>query len=406
MDSLIVAAGRALMAGDPLGALDRIALRDDPPALALRGIAMAQLGDYARSRALLRRAARAFGPRESVARARCVVAEAEVALASRDLTWAPRALDAARRTLEAHGDARNAAHAGQVEIRRLLLMGHLEKAEQRAAALDAAALSIAARAIHELVLAGIAIRRLRIPAAREAFARAARMAGEARIPALRAEIESASRVLDVPAARLRTSGSERVLRLDEIEGLFASPTLVVDACRHAVRLGGKTVPLARRPVLFELIRVLAESWPAGQPREALVARVFGARRADESHRARLRVEVGRLRKLMRGLASVNATPDGFQLLPREKVMVAVLAPPVDGGDAAVLALLEDGQAWSSSALALALGTSQRTVQRSLDALSGAGRVQSFGRARARRWTAPPVAGFTTAMLLPTSLTIA
>src|SRR6187200_2249742 len=130
MDSLITAAARALAAGDPLGALKRIALRDDPPALALRGIAMAQLGDFARARVLLRRAARAFGPREIVARARCVVAEAEVALASRDLGWPARALEAARTTLEAHGDRVNAAHARQVEIRRLVLIGRIEAAER------------------------------------------------------------------------------------------------------------------------------------------------------------------------------------------------------------------------------------------------------------------------------------
>ena len=104
MDSLITAAARALAAGDPLGALKRVALRDDAPALALRGIAMAQLGDLARAKALLRRAARAFGPKEAVARARCVVAEAEIALVSRDLGWPAKALDAARATLEAHGD--------------------------------------------------------------------------------------------------------------------------------------------------------------------------------------------------------------------------------------------------------------------------------------------------------------
>ncbi|HEU5194094.1 MAG TPA: helix-turn-helix domain-containing protein, partial [Methylomirabilota bacterium] len=87
MDTLIAAAAHALAAGDPLGALKRIALRDDAPALALRGIAMAQLGDFVRAKRLLRRAARTFPPSEAVARARCVVAEAEIALVSRDLGW-------------------------------------------------------------------------------------------------------------------------------------------------------------------------------------------------------------------------------------------------------------------------------------------------------------------------------
>src|ERR1700754_5204680 len=126
MDSLITAAALALAGGDLLGALKRVALRDDAPALALRGIAMAQLGDLVRAKALLRRAARAFGPKEAVARARCLVAEAEVALASRDLGWPAKMLDSARKTLEEHGDLLNAAHTRHLEIRRLLLIGRLD----------------------------------------------------------------------------------------------------------------------------------------------------------------------------------------------------------------------------------------------------------------------------------------
>ena len=79
----------------------------------------------------------------------------------------------------------------------------------------------------------------------------------------------------------------------------------------------------------------------------------------------------------------------------------VLARPVEHEHGAVLALLTDGESWSSSALArAALGTSQRTVQRALDSLAAEGRVQAFGRARARRWMTPPVPGFTTTLLLP------
>jgi hypothetical protein len=125
MDSLITAAARALVAGDLLGVLKRVGLRGDAPALALRGIAMAQLGDFVRAKALLQNAARAFGPREAVARARCVVAEAEIALVSRDPGWPPKALDAARATLEKYGDWLNAAHARHLEVRRLLLIGRL-----------------------------------------------------------------------------------------------------------------------------------------------------------------------------------------------------------------------------------------------------------------------------------------
>src|SRR6266566_3435567 len=199
MDSLITAAARALAAGDPLGALNRVALRDDAPALALRGIAMAQLGDLVRAKALVRSAARAFGPKEAVARARCVVAEAEIALVSRDLGWPAKALDAARATLESHGDRVNAAHARHLGVRRLLLIGRLDEAERRLGALDRALLPPASRAAHELAIAGIAMRRLRTRTARAALARAARAALAAGIPALSAEVESASLLLDAPA---------------------------------------------------------------------------------------------------------------------------------------------------------------------------------------------------------------
>ncbi|HEY1928737.1 MAG TPA: helix-turn-helix domain-containing protein [Caulobacteraceae bacterium] len=403
MDSLITAAGRALAMGDPLGALKRVALRDDAPALALRGIAMAQLGDFARAKALLRRAARAFGPREAVARARCVVAEAEIALASRDLRRPQRALEAARTTLEAHGDRVNAAHAGYVEIRRLLLIGRLDEAEIRLAKLDASLLPLALRTAHELALSGVATRRLRAGAARAALTRAEQMARQAGIPALSAEVESAFQALNAPAARLIAGGAERPLLLDEVEALLASEALVVDACRHIVRDAISTISLARRPVLFAIARALGEAWPADVSRDRLVALAFGGKAADESHRARLRVEAGRLRRMLRPLAGVNATKRGFALAPRQSPEVVVLARPVEERHAAVLALLSDGESWSSSDLALALRANQRTVQRALVALAQEGKAQSFGRGRARRWMIPPAPGFTTALLLPTFL---
>jgi hypothetical protein len=403
MDSLITAAARALAAGDPLGALNRVALRDDPPALALRGIAMAQLGDLDRAKALLRSAARAFGPKEAVARARCVVAEAEIAFVSRDLGWPAKALDAARVTLEVHGDRVNAAHARYLEVRRLLLIGRLDEAERRLAALDPAPFPPALRTAHELVVAGIAMRRLRATAARAALARAEHAARDARIPALAAEVESAWRALNAPVARLITRGEERSLRLEEVEALQASNALIVDACRHVVRDPRVAVSLARRPVLFALARVLGEAWPADVSRDVLLARAFGARSADQSHRARLRVEIGRLRAEIRTLAVVSATKQGFVLAPRLGHEVVVLARPVEERHAAVLAFLADGESWSSSALALALGASQRSVQRALDSLAAGGKIQSFGRGRARRWVTPPVPGFATTLLLPAPL---
>ena len=404
MDSLITAAARALAAGDPIGALKRVALRDDAPALALRGIAMAQLGDLVRAKTLLRSAARAFGTREAVARARCVVAEAEIALVSRDLTWPAKSLDSARTTLEAHGDHVNALHARYLEIRRLLLIGRLDEAETLLAH-DPSELPPALRTAHELVVAGIAVRRVRAKEARSALVRAARASSDARIPALTAEVETAFQVLDTPAARLVSKGEERLLLLDDVESLLATSSLVVDATRHVVRASGRVVSLAGRPVLFALARTLGTAWPGDAPRDALIASAFGSSFTDESHRARLRVEVARLRRMLEPLADVSATKHGFTLTPRHAREVVVLARPVDEEHADVLAFLGDGESWSSSALALALGASQRTVQRALDSLAAVGKAQPFGRGRARRWTTPPVPGFTTTLLLPGPLPV-
>jgi hypothetical protein len=407
MDSLVTAAARALAAGDPLGALKRVALRNDAAALALRGIAMAQLGDLVRAKALMQSAARAFGPKEAVARARCVVAQAEIAIAARELNWPTKTLEAARVMLETHGDHVNAAHARYLEVKRLLLIGHLDDAESTLAQLDPTPFPPALRAAHELMVAGLAMRRLQAKTARAALERAARAAHRAGIPALSAEIEHAFVILNSPAARLIARGEERPVPLDEVETLLASPALVVDACRHMVWHAGAMIPLARRPVLFALARALAEAWPADMPRDTLVALAFRAKHADESHRARLRVEIGRLRAVLAPVASVEATKQGFALIPKISrdgtAEVLVLARPVEEKHAAVLAFLADGESWSSSALALALGSSQRTTQRILDSLAEAGKVQAYGRGRARRWTTPPMPGFATTLLLPAAL---
>jgi hypothetical protein len=400
MESLITAAARALEAGDPLGALNRVALRNDAPSLALRGIAMAQLGDLARAKALLRSAARAFGPREAVARARCVVAEAEIALVSRNLSWPVKALRAARATLEMHGDLANAAHAGHVEARRLLLVGHLDEAERTLAEIRPTPLPPASQVTRELVVAGIAIRRLRTKEARTALSRAAHAARMARIPALAAEVDGAKLILDAPAARLICRGSEHTLLLGEVERLTTSAALLVDTFHHVVRRQGVVVSLGTRPVLFALARLLAQAWPADVSREMLISGAFRARHADESHRARLRVEIGRLRTKLKPLADISATREGFVLAPRKTRDVLVLARPVEEKHAAVLAFLADGEPWSSSALALALGISPRTVQRALEELARSGKVQSFGHGRARRWMTPPIPGFPTGLLLP------
>lgn len=406
MDFLIASAARALAAGDPLGALNYVALRTDAPALALRGIALAQLGDLPRARMLLRGAARAFGPRQAVARARCVVAEAEIALASRDLGDLDKALDAARATLQAHGDVVNAAHARHLTARRQLLLGRLEDAERTLAGTDASVLPWASRAIQDLIVAGIAIRRQQAAAARAALTRAGQCARRSGIPALMAEVDHASRALDAPAARRIGHDGERMLSLDEVETLVASGTLVVDACRYAMRGAQAAIVLAGRPVLFALVRALAEAWPEDVTREVLIVQAFRTRYFDETHRARLRVEMGRLRTAIRPLAGIQATRHGYTLMPVGAGGVTVLAPAgddVDPEQGALLAFLADGEGWSSSALALVLGSSQRTVQRALEALAEAGKVQAFGQGRARRWMLPAVPGFTTSLLLPVIL---
>ena len=403
MDSLITAAARALAAGDPLGALDRIALRDDAPALALRGIAMAQLGDLPRARALIKRAAQAFSPKETVARARCVVAEAEIALASRDLRWPIHALEAARTALEAHGDRVNAAHARYLQIRRWVLIGRLDEAQRLLADQDPALLPPVLRAAHELVQVGIAIRGLHAHSAHAGLARAEQAAAQAGIPALTAEVENVARMLASPAARLICKGQERALLLQEVEAVLASTALVVDACRYAVRGVGMSVSFARRPILFTLLRTLAEAWPGEVSREILVAQAFRLKLTDDSHRARLRVEIGRLRAALKPLAGVHATSRGFALVALVSSEVVVLAQPVEEKFAEVFSLLSDGEAWSSSALALVLGSSQRTVQRTLEAMAQADRVQSVGSGRGRRWLIPPIPGFATTLLLPAPL---
>ncbi len=430
MDSLIAAAARALVVGDALGALKRVGLRDDPPALALRGIAMAQLGEHVRARALLRRAARGFGAHEELARARCVVAEAEVALAMRDLGSSPRTLADAAAALEARADRANAQQARLIAVRRLLLLGRLEQAASDLARIDTSGLPPALLAVAELAAAEVALRSLRTAPAKAALARAHAAAERARVPALLAEVADARAALDRPAARRFNAGHDDLLRPEEVETLLASGALVVDACRRGLRADGSWQSLARRPVLFALSRALGEAWPDDVDRNTLIARAFRTRRPDESHRARLRVEIGRLRALIAPLAQIEATAQGFALIalpsgrcattspregappsggraaalrPRGERDVVVLLPPIDGDQASLLALLADGAAWSTSALALALDASQRTIQRALVELERAGRVRSIGRARAQRWLAPPLVGFTTNLLLPTAL---
>ncbi len=402
MDARVRVAAQALREGDPLGALQRVALREDPPALALRGIAMAQLGEFATATHLLRRAARAYGSEAPLPRARCNVAEAEVALATRDFEGVSATLREALQTFQRHDDAGNARYATLLMVRLALLLGRLDEARRGLAGLDLRDAPPMPVALAHLLSFELALRQGTPRVAREALGHARTAADRARLPALRAEVEQAARLLSLPAAKVVARGNPRPILLDEVESLRASMDLVIDGCRRTVRAGAHVVPLSSRPVLFALLRRLAEAWPEDVPRDELVWCAFGVRRMNASHRVRLRVELGRLRTHLRDLAEIQATPRGFTLVPRRQAEVRVLRPPIEGTNGALLALLSDGEHWSTSSLALALGASQRTVQRALSSLEEAGQVHVLGRGRARRWAAPPVSGFTTALLLPSS----
>jgi len=400
MDAMISAAARALAAGDALGALKRVSLREDPPALALRGTAMARMGDLPRARELLRQAARGFGVQHRVARARCIVAEAEIALALRELDHPQQPLSRAIDTLESRGDHANAAHARLVAVRRLLLLGRLAEARSALARLDGAELPPALAAVAGLAAAELALRAIRTGPARQALALAEAAAARAGIPALRAEVAAAQALLEQPVGRQHDVGTTRTLALPEVEALFASPALVVDGCQRRVRVADAWLPLAARPVLFALAHALAAAWPGEASRDALIAAAFRTRHSDDTHRARLRVEIGRLRSLLAPWARIEAGTHGFALRLLDARRVALLEPPIDGAHAALRALLADGNAWSTAALALALDTSPRSVQRALTTLAEAGHARAVGGGRARRWLAPPLAGFATTLLLP------
>lgn len=400
MDSSITAAAQALAIGDALSALKRVALRDDPPALALRGTAFAQLGDLERAKDLLSRAAHAFGSKNPIGQARCVVAEAEIALVSRDLGWPVERLDRARGVLARRGDQINAAYADCILARRLLLIGRLDQAGQVLSRVDKALLPPAALAGFELVVAGIAIRRLDTEAARSSITRARKAASDAEIASLAAEVDDIDRILEQPVARMSGQRGDRNLLLEEVEALLVSNDFILDCCRSTVRSGGRAIGLGSRPVLLALLRSLSEAWPEEVSRDRLVKHAFRAKEADESHRARLRVEMGRLRHALDGAAEIKATKYGFKLIVPGSTEVFLLLPPVERRHAEILALLADGEAWSSSAVALSLGVSSRSIQRALEQLAADGQVQPRGHGPARRWMMPPIPGFPTTLLLP------
>ena len=406
MDSLIAASARALAAGDALGALKRVALRDDPPALALRGIAMAQLGEHPRARELLRRAARGFGAHEELARARCVVAEAEVALAMRDLGGSPRSLAAAAATLEARGDHANALQARLIAARRLLLLGRLDEAAAALARLDARGLPPSLAAVAELTAAELALRSLRTGPAQAALARAQEAADRARVPALLAEVAEARRGArssrrPAPLRRRRAGAAPR--RGGRAPGLG--------------RAGGRRLPA--RPGCRR--RVAAAGAAAGAVRVGARARRGVARRCRSGSLDRVRIPHPPPRRDASGAPAGRDRPPararhgaGRTSRPPRAASSSGRATSAPSSCSRRPSTASRLRWWRCSPMArpgrlrpwrLALGASQRTVQRALVELEAEGRVRSIGRARAQRWLAPPLAGFTTILLLPAALPI-
>lgn len=399
MDAALAAAAQALSRGDPLFALKQVALRRDARALALRATALAQLGEYKQAQRLFSRAARRFGAAEPLASARCAVALAEVALAAREITLADGPLLSAIETLKRHGDGINARYAQLLRARHALALGDLALAERHLKALDLRRAPPALHALAALSTAEIALRRTQPERARRALERAAKAARRAQIPALLAEVAAAQDMLTRPLARRVAGDRSEPLTIDQVAQLMARPHLIVDACRRVVRKGARQVSFQQRPVLFALVRGLAEAAPFAVSREALIRLGFGMSRPNASLRARLRVAMGRLRRLLSGLAEVRATSSGYVLETRP-APPCVIAPPLEDHASHVMALLADGEPWSTSALALSLGSSQRSVQRALSELETTGKVRGVGAGRSRRWLAAPLSGFAPHMLLP------
>jgi len=404
VDSLLKAAAQALEVGDVLGALKWVALRTDAAGLAIRGVALARLGKRDRARELLRSAAKAFGAAVPLGRARCLLADAEIALASRDLRGVDAALARVGRDLRTLGDPINALHADCLAARSLLLRGRLREARAALNALHLRHASPSLRAEIQLAWVELHVRTPNASAARAALAEADRAARAARIPAISAEVRAARALLEAPAGRLIRAGKEHLLGLDQVERLQRMPRgLLIDTRESTVSAGLLRISLQGRPVLFGLGRALAEAWPGEVTRRELLSRVFAVTRANDTHRARLRVEMARLRRALAQVATIAATPAGFRLDPLGEEQVSVLSPVSESAHPQVLTLLADGEAWSSSALASALGMNQRTVQRSLLALELAGQTRSTGRARAKRWLLAPPNQFATPLLLPDGL---
>lgn len=381
------AAARLLGAGAPFEALQLVALRDDATALALRGIALAQIGDLERGGKLLRKAHASFPDSNRLAKARCNLAEAEIRIALRDFRTASHLITGLVTALDSLQDAYNAMYALQIEARLLMLTGRIGEARKRLETIVPIAMPAALRSGHLLLRAELAARRLRAREAELLLADAVALAGEHAM--LRAQAAALRGALERPVARTAAGG---LLVLREVEELLEGGALVIDLGRLMLRCDDMQTDFASRPVLFGLLQILAEHWPADATRDMLVERVFGARDVDDGYRNRLRVEIARLRRYVAGTADIRSTARGYRLVPLGSRDVAVLSPPVASPEARLLALLSDGEAWSSFALASALGASQRSVQRALAALAREGQARPVGNGRSRCWVARPLAG--------------
>jgi hypothetical protein len=395
MDADLEAAAACLARYDSLGALRLVGLRDDPEALALRGVAMAQLGEDRTAQNLLGRAERVFLKESRAMHARVLAARGEIALAARDLDLAGRLLEAAEAALAA--DRTNRVFVRLLRVRRLLLLGCVDEAHALAA-IDIRGTPPRLRVLAELLRADIAARRLHPLEANAAIARARVASRAAALPPLTEQVERLAVAIAAPVARIIRDRKIAPATLADVASLERERGLVVDACRRELRRARATVSLASRPVLFALAETLAEAAPEGQSRALLGERAFGARRVTESVRARLRVEIGRLRRALEplGAAPIEPTTDGFAL---GLSGVVVVLPPAEGETSLLLALLRGGEAWSSSALASASSLGQRAVQRALAELKDAGKIDAHGAGRNRRWVARPPDGFATTLLL-------
>jgi tetratricopeptide (TPR) repeat protein len=379
----LTAAARALSLGDALSALKWLGRRTDAPARAMRGAALSQLGAFVSAKAQLRAALRALGPESGLLRARCLAAQAEIALALGDLRWSAEPVARAVAELEAAGDARNAAYLRLVAARAALRLGRPADAERLLRPATFAPVAPLDRTLAELVRVELAAKRGDPDLLKSALASAGAAAERAAIPALVSEVARIRDRYEGPAAVITSRGKARTASFCEVCALGRSAGVVIDGGAREVRSSGDGVPFARRPVLFDVLRVLAEAWPGAVPREALIARVFGARRPNESHRIRLRVEIGRLRKVVRPRLGVVSEGPGYALSAAGEV---VLVMPLEESPASrLLSLMHGGEGWSASSLALALDVSERTIQRSLGELQRAGKVGPTGNGRGRRW---------------------